>query len=129
MYAGYCVDGTAGRPAIDPGRWGEDRDEFPKCTTYKGLKSMTVEVDGTEEEVLMDDEHGPLVYQRDGSTKYSILHYAEAGYSGGGNCRSEKCWKYMSSTEQKTMIHVVAKKNRRLKEQLDYKWQEIRWTK
>mmetsp|Transcript_47979 Transcript_47979/g.98988 ORF Transcript_47979/g.98988 Transcript_47979/m.98988 type:complete len:118 (+) Transcript_47979:1-354(+) len=91
---------------------------FSPSSEFKGLTSTKVRVDGKEEEVFLDSEGGPLMLRRDGSTTFAYVRYSEAGYSGGSSHGFDKCWRYMTSTEQKVLVNLVAKLNRRTKESM-----------
>eukprot|EP00931_Biecheleriopsis_adriatica_P073933 TRINITY_DN48132_c0_g1_i1.p1 TRINITY_DN48132_c0_g1~~TRINITY_DN48132_c0_g1_i1.p1 ORF type:complete len:150 (+),score=30.59 TRINITY_DN48132_c0_g1_i1:37-486(+) len=105
---------VSGRP------WGPggNLDNFAKSTSYEGAKSVKIDVDGHEEEVKIDDERGPLLLQPDGSAVYALLNYSQPIKGSGGHHtdRIQKTWQYLTSTEKTVLLHMVAKKNRRLME-------------
>ncbi|CAE7335907.1 GRIN2A [Symbiodinium pilosum] len=86
-----------------------------KAANWKKISSAAF-----EEEVIIDAEGGPLMLRRDGSTTFAYLTYVEAGYSGGSAHGFQKGWRYMTSTEQKVLVHMVAKRNRSTKELAGY---------
>ncbi|CAJ1357812.1 unnamed protein product [Effrenium voratum] len=89
---------------------------FSAPTNYDGLTKVRVEVDGTEEEVILDDARGPMVMEPDGSRVFAMLNYPQAEHNGRYTTRVEKTWTYLTSTERTVFLHMVAKKNRRLRE-------------
>mmetsp|Transcript_41288 Transcript_41288/g.76837 ORF Transcript_41288/g.76837 Transcript_41288/m.76837 type:complete len:173 (+) Transcript_41288:78-596(+) len=90
---------------------------FSRSRLYDGLKSVKVCTDdGLEEEVLVDDELGPVLHQPDGRRLFARMNYTQASHSGFYNDRAEKTWPYLTSTEREVLLHMVAKMNRRTKE-------------
>mmetsp|Transcript_14709 Transcript_14709/g.29885 ORF Transcript_14709/g.29885 Transcript_14709/m.29885 type:complete len:115 (-) Transcript_14709:134-478(-) len=89
---------------------------FETPTLYDGVTSVKVDLgtedDSDEEEVEIDPERGPLLWRPGLPPRGSTL----------ANSPMKPCappqvknWVQMSVTEQTTMIHVVAKKNRAAK--------------
>mmetsp|Transcript_6432 Transcript_6432/g.11768 ORF Transcript_6432/g.11768 Transcript_6432/m.11768 type:complete len:121 (+) Transcript_6432:38-400(+) len=92
--------------------------EFSRSRQFAGVTTTCVTIDGKEEIVSIDPENGPVMIERDGQTSFAYVAYREAQYSGGGSGGhgNQKCWRYLTSTEQKVLVNVVAKRNRRMKE-------------
>eukprot|EP00930_Biecheleria_cincta_P064716 TRINITY_DN50357_c0_g1_i1.p2 TRINITY_DN50357_c0_g1~~TRINITY_DN50357_c0_g1_i1.p2 ORF type:complete len:163 (-),score=33.99 TRINITY_DN50357_c0_g1_i1:79-567(-) len=98
MGAGGCLDGIL------------------RSDGAEGIRIVKVDVDGEEEEVELDEERGPRVRHQDGSFDYGLLNYSQVHHNGRNTGRQEKTWTYLTSTEKTIMLHMVAKRNRRLKE-------------
>eukprot|EP00930_Biecheleria_cincta_P083893 TRINITY_DN73399_c0_g1_i1.p1 TRINITY_DN73399_c0_g1~~TRINITY_DN73399_c0_g1_i1.p1 ORF type:complete len:192 (-),score=35.04 TRINITY_DN73399_c0_g1_i1:466-969(-) len=105
----------SGRPTVPGG-------SLDKILTSEGREQGTsivkVDVDGQDEEVQLDAERGPLMLQQDGSFTFCLLNDSPVHGSRGMQRRQEKTWTYLTSTEKNIMIHMVAKRNRRLKEHI-----------
>mmetsp|Transcript_84600 Transcript_84600/g.196712 ORF Transcript_84600/g.196712 Transcript_84600/m.196712 type:complete len:110 (-) Transcript_84600:119-448(-) len=83
---------------------------FEEPTQYKGQPFVKVPVsEDSDEEVLIDPEHGPVVWRPDGSRTYTKAYYS------GDKTPQVKSWRGMSVTEQTILLHTVAKRNRSLK--------------
>eukprot|EP00439_Symbiodinium_sp_Y106_P027319 s5414_g3.t1 len=94
-----CPDGdvTSDRPWAVSGSMAN----FSKSTLYDGLKTVRVEVDGLSEEVLVDDELGPVLEQPNGGRLFARLNYTQADRGSGFHTdRAEKTWPYLTSTER-----------------------------
>ncbi|CAE7749178.1 unnamed protein product, partial [Symbiodinium pilosum] len=106
------------------------------------MKSVMVDVDGVEEEVLVDDECGPVMHNPDRGRLiqssppwlqaillatgpdqgriFARVNYTQAERQGGFHTdRAEKTWPYLTSTERKVLLHMVAKINRQMKDRLE----------
>lgn len=88
---------------------------FSKSNLYDGLRSVVVHVGGSEEEVPMDPQRGPMVMQLDGTTTHL---QTVRGICGGGQV-AEKLWDQMTATEQTCALHICARKNRFIKAKLE----------
>mmetsp|Transcript_138094 Transcript_138094/g.429245 ORF Transcript_138094/g.429245 Transcript_138094/m.429245 type:complete len:141 (+) Transcript_138094:100-522(+) len=94
---------------------------FPKMmwSTYEGghafdgKETVTVEVNGEPETVVMDPERGPKIRNWDGTTGYLKM---QNPWGGGDYKCNWKNWKEMSSTEQEVFIHRAAKINKTRRE-------------
>mmetsp|Transcript_85435 Transcript_85435/g.178489 ORF Transcript_85435/g.178489 Transcript_85435/m.178489 type:complete len:120 (-) Transcript_85435:277-636(-) len=94
--------------------------EFSRCTTYDGITSMKVDVNGITEEVEIDPELGPRLVKVDGSAggphdvnRLPIATPAPViGMDGSGHVGLKKPWKMYTSTEMKVCIMQAARINR-----------------
>mmetsp|Transcript_14706 Transcript_14706/g.29877 ORF Transcript_14706/g.29877 Transcript_14706/m.29877 type:complete len:115 (-) Transcript_14706:134-478(-) len=89
---------------------------FETPTLYDGVTSVKVDLgtedDSDEEEVEIDPERGPLLWRPDAPPTSTRIINEPCRQ---GDVLMVKNWVQMSVTEQTTMIHVVAKKNRAAK--------------
>eukprot|EP00421_Protoceratium_reticulatum_P041632 CAMPEP_0168438698 /NCGR_PEP_ID=MMETSP0228-20121227/42094_1 /TAXON_ID=133427 /ORGANISM="Protoceratium reticulatum, Strain CCCM 535 (=CCMP 1889)" /LENGTH=134 /DNA_ID=CAMNT_0008452971 /DNA_START=27 /DNA_END=431 /DNA_ORIENTATION=+ len=83
--------------------------------------TITVQVDDKDETVTVHPEKGPLVRMPDGSTSdmQFFPNLQHNSFGGGAWPRERKQWHLMKPTEKEILLHMVAKKNLRLRE-----WQE-----
>eukprot|EP00930_Biecheleria_cincta_P005478 TRINITY_DN106401_c0_g1_i1.p1 TRINITY_DN106401_c0_g1~~TRINITY_DN106401_c0_g1_i1.p1 ORF type:complete len:139 (-),score=19.95 TRINITY_DN106401_c0_g1_i1:201-617(-) len=80
-------------------------------------KVIKIQLEDVEEEVQLHADHGPGVLQRDGSISYVVVESAMNGRKRStGSAYSQKSWGDLTSTERNVMLHLVAKKNRALRE-------------
>merc|ERR1719330_1533647 len=78
---------------------------------------VKIDVNGVIEEVWVDPHNGPYSLYADGSSAIRPW-YENEGYQGGGlSCRQirEKQWSEMTITQKECWVHVVAKRNRAIK--------------
>jgi len=87
--------------------------------------SVVVMVGDSMEEVYIDPACGPWVYQLSGRAGFMRLNgvpfesqmYREPWtHQKADALRSQKSWETMTATEQETLVHMAAKKNRKLRE-------------
>mmetsp|Transcript_43376 Transcript_43376/g.124113 ORF Transcript_43376/g.124113 Transcript_43376/m.124113 type:complete len:114 (-) Transcript_43376:37-378(-) len=94
--------------------------EFSRCKAYDGITSVKVDVNGIEEEVIIDPELGPRILKVDGSpggmhdvNRLPVANPAPViGMDGSGHVGLKKSWKLYTSTEMKVCIAQAAKINR-----------------
>mmetsp|Transcript_37077 Transcript_37077/g.106041 ORF Transcript_37077/g.106041 Transcript_37077/m.106041 type:complete len:142 (-) Transcript_37077:71-496(-) len=85
------------------------------------LREVTVDVDGKQETVFMDPVKGPILYVKDGSMGRMKVEFHKIGFVRpfiGWRSMVRKTWQGYSSSEQETLVRIVAKRNMRLKEQV-----------
>mmetsp|Transcript_86843 Transcript_86843/g.246275 ORF Transcript_86843/g.246275 Transcript_86843/m.246275 type:complete len:119 (-) Transcript_86843:104-460(-) len=97
--------------------------EWDRFAVYDSVETVEVDINGVPEVVRIDRETGPQVLQWDGSLRptqhrFEIVGAGQARQAGGE--ASSKGWLDMTTTEQKVIVHIVAKKNRKLKERFGY---------
>jgi hypothetical protein len=73
---------------------------------FKSFSKITVDINGTPEEVMMDEYWGPLELQLDGSARFPEYK------------RNHAAWRERTSTERNVTIQMVAKKNKQMKEMM-----------
>mmetsp|Transcript_56317 Transcript_56317/g.121356 ORF Transcript_56317/g.121356 Transcript_56317/m.121356 type:complete len:117 (+) Transcript_56317:118-468(+) len=100
---------------------------FQHPTLYEGVTSVKVEIEGDEEEVLIDPKRGPLLR---GSQNLVVGEPMMFKYDSGTSWHQDrglasanqagrpqnKTWTHCTASEQTVMIHTVAKKQRKLRE-------------
>mmetsp|Transcript_108661 Transcript_108661/g.307294 ORF Transcript_108661/g.307294 Transcript_108661/m.307294 type:complete len:358 (-) Transcript_108661:158-1231(-) len=94
-----------------------DLDSLSRVLVYIGAKG------DQEEEVLVDETLGPIVYLVDGSPsffKYTPNSYSSMDkfYPGSGQAKFCKEWGDMGKTEREVAIHMVAKRNKSVRERV-----------
>mmetsp|Transcript_36534 Transcript_36534/g.105244 ORF Transcript_36534/g.105244 Transcript_36534/m.105244 type:complete len:114 (-) Transcript_36534:75-416(-) len=94
--------------------------EFDRVTVFDKTGTVKVDVNGVEEEVIVDPERGAMVLKMDGRLEPGLMVFHITGGRQTGGQDYKKSWKEMTYTEQKTMLHVVAKTNLRLKERMGW---------
>mmetsp|Transcript_20623 Transcript_20623/g.56308 ORF Transcript_20623/g.56308 Transcript_20623/m.56308 type:complete len:107 (-) Transcript_20623:45-365(-) len=72
-------------------------------------------IDGAEEWVDVDPKRGPVCIDADGRPNFLTKHHGGA-LVGIGCWGSNAPWVDMSKTEREVMLHVVAKRNRAMRE-------------
>mmetsp|Transcript_85873 Transcript_85873/g.148700 ORF Transcript_85873/g.148700 Transcript_85873/m.148700 type:complete len:127 (+) Transcript_85873:103-483(+) len=86
-----------------------------KPEAFDAFQTVSVMVKGEPEEVMVDDNFGPLNLQMNGDALFQEL------------IRDKKLWKNYSSTEKAVGIETAAKRNRQIKERRLEKMIEVQW--
>mmetsp|Transcript_80692 Transcript_80692/g.227051 ORF Transcript_80692/g.227051 Transcript_80692/m.227051 type:complete len:116 (-) Transcript_80692:21-368(-) len=85
------------------------QDLFPKQQ-----RRVKVQVHDDEEEVEVDPDHGPLLLQGDGTTKYFYRDFGGSRVNV-SNYGQNTPWLKLSKTEREVMIITCAKRNRAIR--------------
>eukprot|EP00930_Biecheleria_cincta_P085869 TRINITY_DN75238_c0_g1_i1.p1 TRINITY_DN75238_c0_g1~~TRINITY_DN75238_c0_g1_i1.p1 ORF type:complete len:153 (-),score=24.36 TRINITY_DN75238_c0_g1_i1:109-513(-) len=91
---------------------------FQRSTLYDGMTSMTVDVDGTPVEVMIDPERGPVPIKVGGDApgpndcfRNPLMTDMDNGWD-----NMHKRWPNFTATERKVALYQVAKMNKQRKE-------------
>mmetsp|Transcript_28212 Transcript_28212/g.64079 ORF Transcript_28212/g.64079 Transcript_28212/m.64079 type:complete len:114 (-) Transcript_28212:86-427(-) len=86
---------------------------------WKGIKTIRVKVESTDEEIMVDGEYGPIVNVFGGGQKYYRWVTEVRGCNRGqwkGDCPQQ--FHQMTYTGREVMVCMAAKANKRLKERM-----------
>mmetsp|Transcript_24861 Transcript_24861/g.54137 ORF Transcript_24861/g.54137 Transcript_24861/m.54137 type:complete len:123 (+) Transcript_24861:70-438(+) len=98
------------------------RSPFSPPRDYEGVDNVMVDVDGETVEVTIHPTFGPELIKPGDANRADVVknqdHFSDANYHGACRSTYQKGWHRMTSTEQKVLLHSVARRNLKYKQSL-----------